>query len=81
MAYTRQELIAGYCELKGCTVADLPRLEQEIQARLDLKRIRLQKELDSVPLSAREQMKLSAINYLYNKNRETVIAENSNVTL
>jgi hypothetical protein len=64
MAYTRQELFDAFCAARGCELSDLPKIQVEIQERLDKRRAELQAEVDAIPTLAKTRMKTAALDYL-----------------
>lgn len=81
MKYTKQELIAAFCEARGCTADEFPEVETQIQTFLDRRRATLEAQLAELPKQAKKQIKNIALQHLNKKAAEAVVKENETVNL
>jgi hypothetical protein len=84
--YTKQELLAAFCEAKDITgdaqaIAEgLAEAEASINTRLDTQRVNIQARLDNLP-TAKGRMKMIALQHLAKAEKLQSIADNENVNL
>jgi hypothetical protein len=81
MEYTKQELIDAYCASKNVTPADLQDIKENLDIRLAKQREKYQDRLDSIPLTALDQMKSDALAYLSAQNAYQTFLDNENISL
>ena len=81
MEYTKQELIDAYITARNCQESDLPALEIQIQTQIDNKRAALQTQLDEMPTTAKQRMKVVALRYLNKQAAEQTVIDNDGVSL
>ena len=77
MAYTKQQIIDAFCEMRGYNAEKdgtklefISAIEIKVQVRLDARRA-------EIPTSARDAMRTNAVAYLANKEAEQVKIDNA----
>jgi hypothetical protein len=81
MAYTKQQLIDGFCEMRGYNAKTdgtklefILAIEAKIQERLDRRRA-------EIPANARQAMIKNTVEYLANKELEQIKIDNAEAEL